>query len=167
MKLRALLAFLFLCSSLPLHAEIIELVIPVVVRAPSASGTDWRTDLSITNATPMPSRVNIAYYSSGQRQDEVRVVRAHSSITIPDIVGFFGHERGSGILRIESQLPFVTARARIYRIGLEKGDVGQIVPPGSGSASPAALSSVASAPARGSRSTSGWPTRTRRAPRRC
>jgi hypothetical protein len=98
-----------------------DLLVPVAGRTPGALGSEWRTDLYITNAdrrSAAPTQsVNIVF---GQRITTASVP-PRATIVLKDIEGAVGS------IRIVSQSPLarITARARIYNVGSPQGEYGQ------------------------------------------
>lgn len=108
-----------------------ELVLPIVARTPGAYGSEWRTDIFVTNTSrrlnPVP--VRITFHPTGEAEKTHQVLlQPRGTITLRDVVlGTFGREQGSGLVRISSEIPGarLTARARIYNVGGWQGEFGQ------------------------------------------
>jgi hypothetical protein len=106
-------------------------IIPVVGRFPGAGGTQWRTDLFVTNPGSNANVVTLKFYQSGGPvREHTFPINPFSSVTLPDIVlNTFGQENAAGMLEVSVPPPVGTlARATIYNSGNPAGRFGQGVP---------------------------------------
>lgn len=106
-------------------------IIPVVGRFPGAGGTQWRTDVFVTNPGGNATVVTLRFYQSGgPLREHTFAINPFSSVTLPDIVlNTFGQETAAGTLEVSVPPPFGTlARATIYNSGNPAGRFGQGVP---------------------------------------
>lgn len=112
-----------------------ELLVPVAARAAGAYGSQWRTDLTVTNTASLstePVMVRLVFNGTDGRIDEVAVpIAPHESFAARDVVReLFGAEAGVGTIRIltDEAHTRLTARARVYNTGSGQGEYGQTVP---------------------------------------
>ncbi|MBV9496127.1 MAG: hypothetical protein JOZ54_17905 [Acidobacteria bacterium] len=112
-----------------------ELLVPVASRAAGAYGSQWRTDLTVTNTASLstePVMVRLVFNRTDGRIDEVAVpIAPRESFVAHDVVReLFGAEAGVGTIRIFADNAYtrLTARARVYNIGSGQGEYGQTVP---------------------------------------
>lgn len=109
-----------------------EVVIPVVMHGPGAEGTEWRTDLWISNWNSVNHTVEVAYYPEGSGTPMAFTVplQQWTTVEITDVVlTRFGLDNSKGLLILTSQAQaFFEARARIYNTGHPSGEFGQFVP---------------------------------------
>lgn len=109
-------------------------IVPVIGRTPGAFGSEWRTDVYITNAEPSGEAVTAAViFSRAQVADQIFnvVLPPRATVVIRDIVREkFGHAVAAGLLRITTPRSSaqLAARARIYNVGSGSGEFGQTVP---------------------------------------
>lgn len=111
-----------------------EVVIPIAGRWAGAHGSQWRTDLTITNTARRvsnPETVFVVLSGHGAPEQTMQTTIApYASVTIKDVIlNGFGLQSGGGVLRIVSQSPTakITARARIYNTASTAGEYGQTV----------------------------------------
>ncbi|MFZ2492412.1 MAG: protease inhibitor I9 family protein [Thermoanaerobaculia bacterium] len=111
-----------------------ELVIPIVGRTAGAAGSQWRTDVYVTNlARPGLAAEPVYLVLSGHGSpDQVTTVSIEpfATVTYRDLLSTaFGRQTGSGMLRIVALSPTakLTARARIYNTASAAGQYGQTV----------------------------------------
>jgi hypothetical protein len=131
MKRIAALSLLILATSSAFAGEVL---IPVVFRGPGAFGTQWRTEIVVTNVpVGLPAMVptTITFHrDNGQNLVIEQHLAPHEVLAIPDAVfDWFSVENGGGIVRVtwDGDESRVMARARIYNVG-EQGEYGQSVP---------------------------------------
>jgi hypothetical protein len=111
-----------------------DLVVPVVARTPGLLGSQWRTDLVVTNTgrDPFPVPVQVTFMNNdGPDQALYLSLGPLGSLAVEDVVrDAFGHEQAFGLVRVTSGDPEVrlTARARIVNVGGPEGEYGQGVP---------------------------------------
>ena len=106
-------------------------VIPVAMHGPGALGTQWRTDVWISNMTTAAKNVTITFYRTNGEPGvtTVNVPRA-GTVELRDVVlSTFGFANAKGLLMlsVESATGF-QATARIYNAGNPMGEFGQFVP---------------------------------------
>lgn len=110
-----------------------HLLVPIAGRTPGAFGSQWKTDLVVTNAarTGEPVSVQVFFIQDGQlSQPMVANLWPRQSANMTDAIrGAFGKEQATGIILITSSEPDakLTARARIYNTGSAGGEYGQTV----------------------------------------
>jgi hypothetical protein len=121
-------------GSIPVDAVDIaghDLVLPIVARAPGAFGSEWRTDVIVTNISRRmnPVAVTITFHPTGQTPLSVNhLLHARESVSLRDTVReTFNFDRATGLIRIKSSSSSakLTARARIYNVGGSHGEFGQ------------------------------------------
>lgn len=126
-----LLSLLFVASS----AFAGEVLIPAVYRGAGANGTQWRTEIVLSNiasSTTAPVPTTITLHRDNGETQEVRMPLAPMEvIDVADaLFGWFSIESGGGIVRVTwDDVPNarIVARARVYNVG-EHGEYGQSVP---------------------------------------
>jgi hypothetical protein len=110
-----------------------HLLVPIAGRTAGAFGSQWKTDLVVTNAARNgePLTAEIYFLVGGNlSQPVVTLLGPRQSTVIEDVIHTaFGHEAASGIIVIAVREPHakLTARARIYNTGSGAGDFGQTV----------------------------------------
>lgn len=129
------LALLFASfQSLPLTAQDLggaNLIVPIATRAAGAYGTQWRTDLVVTNLSGTATRVFISFYEGANSSFTDKVIAGYGTLVLEDVVGVtFNRDAGSGLLRVNAPSPGarLTARAYVYNRGRADGEYGQSVP---------------------------------------
>lgn len=132
-----LLSFLLL-STAASAAEVAShaVIVPSVGRVAGAFGSQWRTDLVITNMMrlqTLPLPVSVVFYpADGTDARTLQLsLNARETVVLRDVVReTFGRESGTGIVRVASSLrgALLSARARIYNTGSPNGEFGQTVP---------------------------------------
>jgi hypothetical protein len=112
-----------------------EIFIPVAYRGNGASGSVWRTAISVTNLsqhTPLPVQATITLHRQNAEPLSVSMpLSQYEVISIPDALhDWFSLEEGSGIVRVTWDDPDarIGANARIYNIAGSEGEYGQGVP---------------------------------------
>lgn len=111
-----------------------HLLIPITGRTPGLNGSQWRTDLVVTNAARQgePVSVQIFLIVDGQvTSPVVATLWPRESRVLADVISSsFGKQQGTGLVLITTSEPDakITARARIYNAGSERGQYGQTVP---------------------------------------
>lgn len=106
-------------------------IIPVAGRFPGAGGTQWRTDVFVSNPGLEARVVTLKFYQSGgPLREHTFPIGPFSSVTLPDIVlNTFGQATAAGMLEVSVPAPFgILARATIYNSGNPAGRFGQGVP---------------------------------------
>lgn len=133
MKRVAVLSLLLLLA-LPALAG--EVLIPVVYRGGGVGGTQWRTDITISNVSTEPQQVlpvpvTITFHRDNGEALEIAMPLARMEVvSVRDAVyQWWGVEGGAGIVRVTWAEPTarIAANARIYTTG-ENGEYGQSVP---------------------------------------
>jgi hypothetical protein len=111
-----------------------HLLVPIAGRTAGAFGSQWKTDLVVTNAarTGEPVTLEIYFLVDGNLSHPVgTMLRPRQTIVLADVIrGAFNREEASGIILIATREPNakLTARARIYNTGSGHGQYGQTVP---------------------------------------
>jgi hypothetical protein len=133
MKRIAFAVFLFTLASGAFAGEV---VIPAVYRGAGANGTLWRTEITVSSASPSSLApvvpVTITLHGDDGQTREVRIPFAPMEVmTVPDAVwNWFSVENGGGVVRVtwaDQPHARIVARARIYTVG-DHGEFGQSVP---------------------------------------
>lgn len=107
------------------------MVIPVIGRFPGAGGTQWRTDIFLSNPfTPTQIATLKFYPGSGVVKEATVTMAPFSTATLNDVVlNTFGLENAGGVLEIYvGESSSIEARATIYNTGNPAGRFGQGVP---------------------------------------
>lgn len=110
----------------------LEIIIPVVSRVPGANGTQWKTDLVVSNRSDVATTtVRMIYDAVGAVPIQSTVtLPPHGSVTIVDVVlDRFGRQQSYGTLWLGSSTDEarITAHARLYNTGNAAGEFGQLV----------------------------------------
>ena len=108
-----------------------KIIFPVIGRFPGAGGTQWQTDVFISNPSTAIYTLTLRYYPSGEpvQVHTINVTTPFTTITLTDIcLNTFGRTNTGGILEIDGGVFTPEARARIYNIGNPAGQFGQGVP---------------------------------------
>ena len=133
---KLLLAFLILFTAATATAADLagrDVLVPVVARTPGALGTNWYTDLVITNLTrtgSFPTRVFISLHTNDGQIGINRDLGVNESLVLTDVLkNTFGLDQAVGYLRITSPnaLARISARARVFNRGGAGGEYGQAV----------------------------------------
>ena len=107
-----------------------NLIIPIAGRTPGALGSDWYTDLVITNLRPTDANVFVTFYpTNGSRMFTSLSIRGWSTLELRDVVATTFDRDGVGMLRVDTSTPNarLTARAYIYNRGGNAGEFGQAI----------------------------------------
>jgi len=109
-----------------------NIIIPIAGRTPGAFGTEWRTDLVVTNASRSKAVTFGIVFLAAEASAQLTPVelQPRGTAIYKDIhLSAFGRAAGAGIIRVGSTSPeaLLTARARIYNVGGAQGEYGQIV----------------------------------------
>jgi hypothetical protein len=106
-------------------------VLPVVGRFPGAFGTQWRTDVFVSNHSTVAKTITLTFYVTGG-STAVRsfAIEPFAALSFPDVVlNTFGLATAAGELEVSSSNEStIDARARIYNNGNAAGEFGQNVP---------------------------------------
>lgn len=104
-----------------------DILVPVAGRTPGAHGSVWRTDLTITNVSPLASaNVVITFSESDDEQFTTRTLGPRQTVVLEDVLfSTFSADDTAGIIRITSPGAKLTANARIYNTGSAQGEFGQ------------------------------------------
>src|SRR5688572_5157469 len=100
-----------------------DVLVPVVARTPGALGTNWYTDLVVTNLTrtgPFPTRVFISFHTNDGQIGINRDLDINESLVLTDVVNnTFNLDQAVGYVRITSpnSLARISARARVFNRG--------------------------------------------------
>ena len=117
------LPFLFAPEAQALRLGGQTVVIPVIGRFPGVGGTQWQTDVFLSNPFSTEIQVRLEFYPSGESTVIEREVTmtAFSSLTLTDIcLTLFGRSNTGGMLQAVS-VQTIDARARIYNVGNPAG----------------------------------------------
>jgi len=120
-----------LLSAAPLFALRTDgspVIIPVIGRFPGAGGTQWRTDVFLSNPYEPGQTVTLKFYPGGGSVLTTNVTLAkYSTMTLTDIVlTKFGLSNAGGVLEVFATR--IQARATIYNAGNPAGQFGQGLP---------------------------------------
>lgn len=120
-----------LVSALPLYAIRTggpTVVIPVIGRFPGAGGSQWRTDVFLSNPYSPSQSVTLKFYpTGGALMTHTVSVPQFGTATFPDIVlNTFGLTTSAGVLEVSGDS--IQARARIFNSGNPAGEFAQGVP---------------------------------------
>lgn len=133
MKRFAVLSLLLLVTSSAFAGEVL---IPVAYRGGGVNGTQWRTDITISNVSTEPQQilpvpVTITFHRDNGEALEVSMPLARMEVvSVRDAVyQWWSVESGGGIVRVTWAEPAarIAAHARIYTTA-EHGEYGQSVP---------------------------------------
>lgn len=108
-----------------------DLILPIVARTPGAYGSEWRTDVIVTNASRRMIDVPVTvtfHRSGGEPLSFSTTLQPRGSIALHDaVLDVFGLHEASGLIRVTSTIPNarLTARSRIYNVGGVQGEFGQ------------------------------------------
>ena len=109
--------------------------VPVVARTPGALGSEWRTDLVISNVSrrsvTVPFTVTFTPKDGSPGTSMHGEIGPRTSRTFTDVVNIgFGRAVAAGVVHVTSSDPNakLTARARIYNTASPNGEFGQHVP---------------------------------------
>lgn len=132
-----LLSFLLLSTAAG-AAEVASraVIVPSVGRVAGAFGSQWRTDLVVTNLARVqsaPLSVSVVFFpadGSAPRTLQLSMNTRQTTVLRDVVRQSFGLESATGIVRVASGSPtaLLSARARIYNIGSSAGEFGQTVP---------------------------------------
>lgn len=132
------LSFLFAIASFAVSVQATDfagpsVLIPVAGRVPGAFGSQWQTDLVITNASrtgnPVPVTIVFSRTDGVDQMVSTELVPRASLVSRDALRDLFGVTNGLGMIRVTSPWPHakLTARARIYNVGSSVGEFGQTV----------------------------------------
>lgn len=105
-----------------------NVLIPVVGRVPGGFGTEWRTDLVVSNLEPASVSVFLTLYSDGGESFTDLQLPAYGTVSIRDVIqARFDASTALGMLRVSSANTSarLVARAYIYNSGNPAGEFGQ------------------------------------------
>ncbi|HEY0592638.1 MAG TPA: hypothetical protein VGF40_12785 [Thermoanaerobaculia bacterium] len=109
--------------------------IPVAARTPGALGSEWRTDLVVSNVSRLgievPYTITFHPNDGSPAQTMYGQIPGRTSYTFTDVVNSgFGKAVGAGTIMVASSSTSarLTARARIYNVASANGEFGQHVP---------------------------------------
>lgn len=104
-----------------------EVVVPVIAHNPGSHGTEWQTDLWITNPSGDASSVTLTFYPQGK--DAIvseALIGAYSALFFGDIVlETFGLDDDKGLLLVSAPETSLEVRGRIFNTGGGEGEFGQ------------------------------------------
>jgi hypothetical protein len=118
-------------AALAIDIEGTSVVIPVVMHGPGALGTQWRTDVWISNMTMARKQVTLTLYpTSGVAVSAEASVPIAGTVWLRDVVlSTFGLANAKGLLMFSVSGPTgIQATARIYNAGNPIGEFGQFTP---------------------------------------
>jgi PKD repeat protein len=111
------------------------LLIPAAARIGGGAGTEWRTELTLTNLGAVPVELTVQLLPSGGGSDVARAISlaTGASRTFRDVIAeFFDLENGSGAILVTADvsegLDDVVAQSRTFTAGLSDGALGQFIP---------------------------------------
>lgn len=110
-----------------------HLLVPVAGRTAGAFGSQWRTDLIVTNAARSgePLTAEIYFMVAGNLSQPVSALLGpRQTVVMTDVIlSAFGHEEASGIIvvAVRDADAKLAARARIYNTDPAHGEYGQTV----------------------------------------
>lgn len=109
-----------------------HLLIPIAGRTAGINGSQWKTDLVLTNAGGgEPQTIEIYFIADAYLSHPVvTTLQPRQTIMVSDVISQFGKTTANGIIIIAVRDPEarLTARARIYNTGSPAGQYGQTVP---------------------------------------
>ena len=106
-------------------------VIPVAMHGPGAQGTQWQTDLCISNMTMAAKNVTVTFYpTNGEPVGTTVNVRSFGVVALRAVVlSTFGFTNAKGMLLLSVETTTgIQATARIFNAGNPMGEFGQFVP---------------------------------------
>ena len=118
-------------SSFGIDIEGTSVVIPVVMHGPGVLGTQWQTDLWISNMTMAAKTVTVTMYpTNGEPVGTTVRVSSAGTVELKDVVlETFGFANAKGLLLITVDgTTGIQATARIYNVGNPMGEFGQFTP---------------------------------------
>jgi len=123
-----LIASAYDAQALRLGSETV--ILPIVGRFSGANGTQWRTDVFLSNPFTPTVTVTLRYYPAGGTvQTRTFDLPPFSTLNLPDVVlNNFGFVSSAGPLEVSAGAFTTEARARIYNAGNPAGEFGQSVP---------------------------------------
>jgi len=118
-------------STYAIDIEGSAVVIPVAMHGPGAQGTQWQTDLCISNMTMAGKNVTVTFYpTNGEPVSTTVNVRSFGVVELRDVVRTtFGFTNAKGMLLLAVETATgIQATARIFNAGNPMGEFGQFVP---------------------------------------
>ncbi len=118
-------------TSMAIDIEGTTVVIPVAMHGPGALGTQWQTDLWISNMTTAGKNVTVTFYpTSGDPEGTTFNVPRAGTVEMRDVVlTTFNRSNAKGVLVLTVDTATgIQATARIYNVGNPVGEFGQFVP---------------------------------------
>lgn len=135
MKHRALFLVLAILFTASVHAADLagaNVLVPIAGRTAGAFGSDWQTDLVVTNLGAQPVPVALTFYGADGRQAvTTTTLWGRGTIVLDDVLlRAFRVPEATGMIRVSSSVEGarVTARAYIVNRGAADGEYGQGVP---------------------------------------
>jgi hypothetical protein len=133
---RLLFALFFLLTVFPtvpagaLRLGTERVVLPVIGRFAGAGGTQWRTDVFLSNPFSPTINYTLRFYPNGEAPEDRTIAMApFSTMALTDIcLNTYGRSGCAGTLEVLGGALDVEARARIYNVGNPAGQFGQSVP---------------------------------------
>ncbi|HEX8618857.1 MAG TPA: hypothetical protein VF911_14835 [Thermoanaerobaculia bacterium] len=127
----AIAALLLATSALAGNYAAPQVFIPIVTHTAGANGTQWRTDLVITNRDPHRTAIVAMIYDPIGRAPLhlTNTIDPHETLVFTDFVGTragLPNSFGTLTLVTDNEAP-VAAHARVYNTGNAAGEFGQIV----------------------------------------
>ncbi|HEX6097096.1 MAG TPA: hypothetical protein VF432_12280 [Thermoanaerobaculia bacterium] len=134
MRSRVLLLLVAAFAAFSVHAADLagsNVLVPVAGRTNGAFGSQWQTDLVVTNLDAEPVPLVLTYYGAGgERVFTTSTLWGHGTISLEDVLfRAFRVSEGTGMIRVSSarEGARVTARAYVVNRGAES-EYGQGVP---------------------------------------
>ena len=118
-------------STYGIDIEGTTVVVPVAMHGSGAQGTQWQTDLWISNMTMAGKNVTLTFYpTTGESSSTTVNVPSAGTVELRDVVlSTFGHANSKGLLMLTVDTSTgIQATARIYNVGNPMGEFGQFVP---------------------------------------
>lgn len=104
-----------------------EVVVPVIAHNPGSHGTEWQTDLWITNPSGDEASVTLTFYPQGKdavvREVSVGIYGARFFGDI--VLETFGLDDDKGLLLVSAPETSLEVRGRIFNTGGGEGEFGQ------------------------------------------
>lgn len=108
-----------------------DLVIPIVGRSPGAFGSQWRTDLIITNTGSKFANIGLGYHDEKGFTPASTNLRPGQTLVMTDVVSqVYKRDVSHGWLRISGADPntSLTASVRVYNTAGSAGEFGSVIP---------------------------------------
>jgi hypothetical protein len=125
-----LLGAVLLVVALPARAALIDAVIPAAASTPGANGSQWRTDVWMTNHGDTAATLNLFYTNNGLASLGTGSVTIppHESLTLPDIVQATFHQPGTTGMILLRGTTNVEITSSTYNLQEDGGTAGSTIP---------------------------------------